>query len=64
MPDTYQGEHYYKKLGEKIASFEVNGFLSKEEVAPFKKIVDKFKMIGYIVVAASLVIYFSVTVIQ
>ena len=39
----------YPKLGEKIASFEVNGFLNKEEIAPYKKLVDRFVRIGYVV---------------
>lgn len=38
----------YPKLGEKIASFEVNGFLSKEEIVPFKSLVDKFNKVGRI----------------
>ena len=42
-------EFDYPKLGEKIASFEVNGFLNKEEIAPYKKLVDRFVRIGYVV---------------
>lgn len=36
----------YPKLGEKIASFEVNGFLDKDEIAPFKNLVDNFNHLG------------------
>lgn len=39
----------YPKLGEKIASFEVNGFLSKDEIAPFKLLVDKCNRMGRII---------------
>ena len=35
----------YPKLGEKIASFEVNGFLNKDEITPFRNLVDKFNHI-------------------
>lgn len=36
----------YPKLGEKIALFEVNGFLNKDEITPFRNLVDKFSHIG------------------
>lgn len=39
----------YQKLGEKIALFEINGFLSKDEIAPFKLLVDKCNRIGRVV---------------
>lgn len=39
----------YPQLGEKIASFEVNGFLSKGDLAPFQNLVDRCNKIGRIV---------------
>ena len=47
----------YPKLGEKIASFEVNGFLSTEEIAPFKQLVDKCNRIGLIIALVCLVLF-------
>ena len=53
----------YQKLGEKIASFEVNGFLSKEEIAPFKQLVDKCNRIGRIIAFISLVLFVAILII-
>jgi hypothetical protein len=36
----------YSRLAEKIASFEVNGFLNKKNIAPFKKLVEKYNRRG------------------
>ena len=47
---TYNKSDFdYPKLGEKIASFEVNGFLNKDEITPFKNLVDKCNRIGRII---------------
>ena len=47
----------YPKLGEKIASFEVNGFLDMKEVVPFKALVDKFNRIGKIATWVAFVLF-------
>ena len=39
----------YSHLAKKIESFEVNGFLSEDAIAPFKKLVDKCNRIGRLV---------------
>lgn len=39
----------YPMLGQKIESYEVNGFLNEEEIAPFKRLVDKCNKIGRII---------------
>ena len=46
----------YPELGDKIASFEVNGFLSKEEISPFKKLVDICNKVGRIAALACFVL--------
>lgn len=56
--NNYNNAHFdYPKLGEKIASFEVNGFLNKEEVAPFKRLVDKCNKVGRISALACFVLF-------
>lgn len=40
--DFNNSDFDYGRLAEKISSYEVNGFLNKKEIAPFKKIVDKY----------------------
>ncbi|MDE6000003.1 MAG: hypothetical protein K2H04_08065 [Bacteroidaceae bacterium] len=47
----------YPKLGEKIASFEVNGFLSQDEIAPFRLLVDKCNRIGRMVALVSAALF-------
>lgn len=47
----------YPKLGEKIASFEVNGFLSSGEIAPFKRLVDKCNRVGRIAALICLILF-------
>ena len=52
----------YPKLGEKIASFEVNGFLNKEEIAPFKQLVDKCNRLGRIVALSCMILFITVLI--
>lgn len=49
----------YSSMGAKIASFEVNGFLSKEEISPFKLLVDKCNRLGRIVAMVSVVLFIA-----
>lgn len=58
--NNYNNAHFdYPKLGEKIASFEVNGFLGKEEVAPFKRLVDKCNKVGRIAALACFALFLA-----
>lgn len=57
-----QSDFNYQKLGEKIASFEVNGFLSEEEIAPFKQLVDKCNHVGRIVALVLFVLFVALVV--
>lgn len=53
----------YPKLGEKIATFEVNGFLGKEEVAPFKSLVDKCNKVGRIAALVCFILFLATLII-
>lgn len=53
----------YPKLGEKIATFEVNGFLGKEEVAPFKSLVDKCNKVGRIAALVCFILFVAMLII-
>lgn len=55
-----QPDFNYQELGEKIASFEVNGFLKKEEIAPFKQLCNKYNRIGRIMALVSFVLFIVV----
>lgn len=57
-----QSDFNYQKLGEKIASFEVNGFLSEEEIAPFKQLVEKCNHVGRIVALVLFVLFVALVV--
>lgn len=52
-----QSDFDYPSLGEKIASYEVNGFLDKAEVAPFKKLVDQCNRLGRIAALSCFAIF-------
>lgn len=55
-------EFDYKQLGKKIETYEVNGFLSKEEVAPFKALVDQCNRIGKLAILTCLVLFLLFTI--
>ena len=58
MTKSFNNKNFdYSKLGEKIASYEVNGFLNKEEIIPFKNIVDKYNRIGKIIALTELTLF-------
>ena len=52
-----QSDFDYPSLGEKIASYEVNGFLDEAEVAPFKKLVDQCNRLGRIAALSCFAIF-------
>lgn len=47
----------YPMLGRKVAMYEVNGFLKKEDVALFKKLVDKYNKIGNCISASCFILF-------
>jgi len=47
----------YSELGTKIASYEVNGFLKRENIAPFKKLVNNSITIGRIIAAVCFLVF-------
>ena len=47
----------YPMLGKKVASYEVNGFLKIEDVALFKKLVDKYNKIGNCISASCFILF-------
>lgn len=50
----------YGKLGAKIASFEVNGFLEEDEIVPFKQLVNKCNHLGNMAALACFILFLAV----
>lgn len=53
----------YPKLGQRIATFEVNGFLDEREITPFKQFVDKCNRAGRIIALVCFILFFIVMLI-